>query len=72
MQYVAATPASPAMQYVQTSSYAEDPYSAQPYGYTTTAGYGYAPGKLLDLCSAGLRMLRPLILHGRASAGLRI
>jgi len=43
MQYVAATPASPAMQYVQTSSYAEDPYSAQPYGYTTTAGYGYAP-----------------------------
>jgi len=40
------------MQYVQTSTYAEDPYAAPAYGYTTTAGYGNAPGKLLDLCCA--------------------
>ena len=46
VQYVAAAPVSPSMQYVQPTTYAEDLY-AQPYGYTTTAGYGY-PGKFIS------------------------
>ena len=45
VQYVAAAPVSPSMQYVQPTSYAEDLYAQPGYGYTTTTGYGY-PGEM--------------------------